>query len=136
MKKLFLILISNFILTLLYSQQYITESDSVPNETSCYRFEIDTTKHFSVLETTPVYDSANNILYYKISQSYTVKEWSKYYGYTKVWWIDFTDYSWKNRWLLGYYYKYIEKYHYYEIIYYDSLDKQKSIDILQNILNR
>jgi len=125
-----------FILLFIPITIFAQTKDTIPTEFDCYRFAIDTVKHYSKLNYETVYDTSNNIKYYKISQSYTYKKWHKYYGYTKVWWIDFTDKTWKNTWQLGYYWKYVEKYNYYEIIYTDSTDKEKSIKILQLQLNK
>jgi hypothetical protein len=118
---------------ILHSQN---KKDSIPSEFDCYRFAIDTIKHYSKINFETIYDNSKDIKYYKLSQSYTHKKWKKYYGYTKVWWIDFTDKKWKSNWQLGYYWKYVEKYNYYEIIYTDSTNKAKSIEILQLQLNK
>jgi len=34
------------------------------------------------------------------------KEWTRFYGYANVWWIDYNINEWINRWQLGYYWKY------------------------------
>jgi len=133
MKKLLLLLIISLTYSYIFAQE---KQDTIPTEFDCYRFAIDTTKHYSTIQFETILDSSNNVQYYRISQSYSFKKWKKYYGYTKVWWIDFTDRKWKNRWLFGYYYKYVEKYKYYEIIYADSADKEKSLKLLQQQLEK
>jgi len=134
MKTLLIILIA--LLSYSYSTFSQSKNDSIPTEFDCYRFAIDTVRHYSDITYETIYDTASNVEYYKISQSYTIKDWKKYYGYTKVWWIDFTDRKWKNRWLIGYYYKYTEKYKYYEILYTNPVDKEKSIKLLKQQLEK
>jgi len=134
MKKLILTTILVLLLTPILSQ--IIKQDTFPTKFDCYRFPIDTIKHYSKIYHESFYDSSNFTKYYKISQSYSIKEWKKYYGYTKVWWIDFTVHKWKNDWLMGNYWKYTEKFKYYEIIYNDTINKQQSINILKQQLEK
>jgi len=134
MKTLLVVLILFFSYNIINSQNKF--KSYIPNENDCYRFIIDTTKYFSDITLDTIKDSTNTILYYKIYQSYTVKKWTKYYGYTKVWWIDFTDNKWKSKWLMGNYWKYTNMYNYYEIIFYDINKKEQSLEILTQQLNK
>lgn len=100
-----------------------------PDETDCYRFIGDSTKVYSEVDIKKVV--SENSTYYKAIQYCSFKKWKQYYGYTKVWWINFDTKKWEHRWQSGNYWKYVNTFEKYQIVFENIEDKENSIKLLK-----
>lgn len=130
-----MIKISTFIIvmlcSLICSGQHNTEL--TPDHNSNFRFIGDTTLECSKIIFQKLYDSTKNIHYYKVEKYCAQKKWTKSYGYTKIWWVDFYTQEWKSKWQMGYYWSYTISTHHNEVVFNDIKFKKESIKQLNNL---